>query len=49
MFGTLSHDKEWKTEWTFATTVVFMNSVINPIRAIVKTTKKLLFQQTDEK
>ena len=29
MFGTIY--KDWKTEWTFATTVVFMNSSINPI------------------
>jgi len=29
MFATIY--KDWKTEWTFATTVVFMNSSINPI------------------
>ena len=56
MFGTLQ--KEWKPEWTFSTTVVFMNSSINPFlycwrlrelrQAILKATKQLLFRQTDE-
>ena len=51
MFGT-SH-KDWKTEWTFTTTIVFMNSSINPIlycwrlyelrTAVLKLTKQFLF------
>ena len=55
MFGT-SH-KDWKTEWTFATTVVFTNSAINPFSycwrlrdlrvAVLKIVKKL-FHQVDE-
>ena len=56
MFGTLR--TIWKTEWKFATTVVFMNSSINPVlycwrlrelrTAIVRTSKRLLFKQTGE-
>ena len=50
--------KDWKTEWTFATTVMYMNSSVNPIlycwrlrelRAVVfQTTKRLLFKQAEE-
>ena len=56
MFGIVY--KEWKTEWDFSTTVVFMNSSINPIlycwrlrelrTAIVKIAKRLLNKQTNE-
>ena len=56
IFGTLHI--EWKAEWTFSTTIVYMNSSVNPIlycwrlrelrQATVKTTKQLLFRQTDE-
>ena len=56
LFGT-SHT-HWKTEWNFATTVVLMNSSINPIlycwrlgelrTAMVKIARRLLFQQTGE-
>ena len=52
MFGTSY--KDWKTDWTFATTLVFMNSSINPILycwrlrdvrgAVVKIAKKLFYQ-----
>lgn len=55
MFGTLR--KEWTPEWTFSTTVVFLNSSINPFlycwrlrglrQAIVKTTKQLLCRSPD--
>ena len=48
----------WRTEWDFAHTAVFMNSSINPIlycwrlpelrTAIVKTLRGLLWAQTDE-
>ena len=53
MFGTIY--KDWKTEWTFATTLVFMNSSINPIlycwrlrelrTAVLRTIKQLLFKE----
>ena len=56
MFGTVY--EEWKTEWDFSTTGVFMNSSINPIlycwrlrelrTAIVKIAKRLLYKPTDE-
>ncbi|XP_078345375.1 melanocyte-stimulating hormone receptor-like [Oculina patagonica] len=49
--------RRWKTEWNFATTVVFMNSSINPIlycwrlrelrAAIVKTARKMLCTEID--
>ena len=49
--------KEWATEWTMSTTVVFMNSSINPILycwrlrelriAVVKTARKILCTKTD--
>ena len=51
MFGTIY--KDWKTEWTFATTIAFMNSAINPIlycwrlrelrTVLLKTIRQLLF------
>ncbi len=50
--------RHWKTEWNFATTVVFMNSSINPLlycwrlrelrTAVLKTARKLLCTQTDQ-
>ena len=50
--------KDWKTEWTFATTVMYMNSSVNPIlycwrlrelrAAVFQTTKRLLFKQAEE-
>ncbi len=50
--------RRWKTEWNFATTVVFMNSSINPIlycwrlrglrTAIVKTARQMLCTQTGQ-
>ena len=49
---------EWATEWTITSTVVFMNSSINPILycwrirelrvAVVKTVKRVLGAQTDQ-
>jgi len=49
---------EWATEWTITTTMVFMNSCINPILycwrlrelrvAVVKTVKRMLRAQTDQ-
>ena len=54
--GTAQQD--WRAEWNFATTVVFMNSSINPVlycwrlrelrTAIVRISKRFLFKQTDE-
>ena len=56
LFGTIY--KNWKTEWSLATTVVHMNSSVNPIlycwrlrelrAAVFKTVKRLLFTQTEE-
>jgi len=53
LFGTIH--KDWKTEWTFATTVVFMNSSINPFlycwrlrelrTVLLKTIRQLLFKE----
>jgi len=53
MFGTIY--KDWKTEWTFATTIAFMNSAINPIlycwrlrelrTVLLKTIRQLLFKE----
>ena len=56
LFGTIY--KNWKTEWSLATTVVHMNSSVNPIlycwrlrklrAAVFQTVKQLLFKQTEE-
>ena len=56
LFGTIY--KNWKTEWSLATTVVFVNSSVNPIlycwrlrelrAAVFQTVKQLLFKQTEE-
>ena len=56
LFGTTY--KAWKGEWTFATTVVFMNSAINPIlycwrlrelrKAVTKIAKQVFLKQMDE-
>ncbi len=56
LYGTSYQD--WKTEWDFATTVMFVNSSINPIlycwrlrdlrTAIVKTARKMLCTQTGQ-
>ena len=56
LFGTIY--KDWKGEWTFATTVVFMNSTINPIlycwrlrelrTAVTRIAKQLFLKETDE-
>ena len=53
VFGTLY--KDWKTEWAFATTLLFMNSSINPIlycwrlrelrTAVLRTIRQLLFKE----
>ena len=50
--------KRWKPEWNFATTLVFMNSAINPFLycwrlrelrvAVVKTARQMFCKQTDE-
>ena len=50
--------KDWKTEWYFAYTAVFMNSSINPIlycwrlrdlrTAVIKTARQMLCKETDE-
>ena len=50
-------NKEWATEWTVSTTIVFMNSSINPVLycwrlrelriAVVKTARKILCTKTD--
>ena len=50
--------KHWKSEWSFATTVVYMNSSVNPIlycwrlrelrAAVFQTIKQLLFKQTED-
>ncbi|XP_078345578.1 melanocyte-stimulating hormone receptor-like [Oculina patagonica] len=50
--------KEWATEWTISTTILFMNSSINPIlfcwrlrelrMAVLKTARKMLCTQTDQ-
>ena len=50
--------KNWKTDWNFAITVVFMNSSINPFlycwrlrelrSAVVKTSRKMLCKQTGQ-
>ncbi len=50
--------KDWKTDWNFAITVMFMNSSINPIlycwrlrelrTSIVKTARQMLCTQTDQ-
>ena len=56
LFGTLY--KNWKTEWSFAVTVVHMNSSFNPVlycwrlrelrAAVFQIVKQLLFKQTEE-
>ena len=50
--------KEWKAEWSFAATLVFLNSSINPFLycwrlrelrvAVVKTARQMFSKQTDE-
>ena len=50
--------KDWATEWTISTTIVFMNSSINPMLycwrlrelriAVVKTSRKMLCALTDQ-
>ena len=54
----ISKNKDWPTEWKFATTVVFSNSSINPFlycwrirelrTAVVKTARQMLCKQTEE-
>ena len=56
LFGTIY--KNWKTEWVFATTIVYLNSSGNPIlycwrlrelrAAVFQSVKQLLFKQTEE-
>ena len=56
--GVVSNKKDWPTEWSFATTLVFSNSSINPFlycwrlrelrAAVVKTARQMLCQQTEE-
>ena len=56
LFGTIY--KNWKAEWSFAVTVVHMNSSVNPIlycwrlrelrAAVFQTVKQLLFKRTEE-
>ena len=56
LFGTIY--KNWKTEWVFATTIVYVNSSVNPIlycwrlrelrAAVFQMLKQLLFKQTEE-
>ena len=56
LFGTIY--KNWKTEWVFATTIVYVNSSGNPIlycwrlrelrAAVFQSVKQLLFKQTEE-
>ena len=56
LYGTVH--REWKTEWDLSTTVVFMNSSINPIlycwrlrelkKAMVKIGRGLLNKQTND-
>ena len=51
-------DKDWQTEWTFAYSLVFSNSSINPFlycwrlrelrAAVLKTARKMLCKQTEE-
>ncbi|XP_078344532.1 histamine H2 receptor-like [Oculina patagonica] len=51
-------EEDWQTEWSFATTAVFMNSSINPFlycwrlrelrKAVVKTARQMLCKQTEE-
>ena len=50
-------EKNWQTEWDFASTAVFMNSSINPFlycwrlrelrTAVVKTARQMLCKQTE--
>ena len=56
LFGTIY--KNWKTEWSFATTVVYVNSSVNPIlycwrlrelgAAVFQIVKQFLFKQAEE-
>lgn len=56
LFGTAQ--KDWRAEWNFATTIVFLNSSINPVlycwrlrelrTAIGRISKRLLFKQNEE-
>ena len=56
LFGTIY--KNWKTEWSFAITLVYVNSSVNPIlycwrlrelrAAVFQSVKQLLFKQTEE-
>ena len=56
LFGTAQQG--WREEWNFATTIVFLNSSINPVlyfwrlrelrTAIVRISKRFLFKQTEE-
>ena len=51
-------DKDWRPEWEFAFTALFMNSSINPLlycwrlrelrAAVVKTARQMLCKQTEE-
>ena len=51
-------NKDWQSEWNFATTAAFMNSSINPFlycwrlrelrTAVVKTARQMLLKQTEE-
>ena len=56
LFGTA--EKDWRAEWNFATTIVFLNSSINPVlycwrlrelrTAIARISKRFLFKQNEE-
>ena len=56
LFGTAQ--KDWRAEWNFATTIVYLNSSINPVlycwrlrelrTAIARISKRFLFKQNEE-